>query len=58
MVNFTATCAPTMVPQANELSRTAPFPSEWWPLILLCFLPSFTAIELDKLLRKLWRGSG
>ncbi|TDG13359.1 HAD family hydrolase [Seongchinamella unica] len=43
---------PTLVPSAAALFRTAPFPAEWWPLILLCFLPSFTAIELDKLCRR------
>jgi magnesium-transporting ATPase (P-type) len=46
---------PTLVPQANALFRTAAFPAAWWPLILLCFLPSFIAIESDKLIRKLWR---
>ena len=45
---------PTLVPEAAALFRTAPFPSDWWPLILLCFLPSFIAIEGDKLLRRLW----
>jgi calcium-translocating P-type ATPase len=44
---------PTLVPEAAALFRTAPFPSEWWPLILLCFLPSFIAIEADKALRRL-----
>jgi magnesium-transporting ATPase (P-type) len=49
---------PTVVPAANALFRTAPFPAEWWPMILLCFLPSFLAIESDKLLRRLlWRSS-
>ncbi len=43
---------PTFIPQANELFRSAPFPIEWWPLILLCFFPSFIAIEVDKLIRK------
>jgi calcium-translocating P-type ATPase len=43
---------PTLVPGAAALFRTAPFPIEWWPLILLCFLPSFAAIELDKLVRR------
>ncbi len=45
-------CIPTLVPEAAALFRTAPFPAEWWPLILLCFLPSFIAIETDKLLRR------
>ena len=44
---------PTLLPQAAALFRTAPFPVEWWPLILACFLPSFIAIEMDKLLRRL-----
>ena len=44
---------PTLVPEAAALFRTAPFPSEWWPLILLCFLPSFITIELDKALRRI-----
>ena len=43
---------PTLIPSAATLFRTAPFPSDWWPLILLCFLPSFLAIEADKVLRK------
>jgi magnesium-transporting ATPase (P-type) len=46
---------PTLVPSAAALFRTAEFPPEWWPLILLCFLPSFLAIELDKLVRSLAR---
>jgi magnesium-transporting ATPase (P-type) len=45
---------PTLVPEAAALFRTAPFPSEWWPLILLCFLPSFIAIESDKALRRIF----
>ncbi|MEM1187703.1 MAG: HAD-IC family P-type ATPase [Pseudomonadota bacterium] len=46
---------PTLVPSASALFRTAPFPIDWWPMILLCFLPSFIAIELDKLVRSLTR---
>ena len=45
---------PTVVPEASALFRTAPFPADWWPLILLCFFPSFLAIETDKALRKWW----
>ncbi len=44
---------PTLIPAAAALFRTAEFPTEWWPLILLCFVPSFIAIETDKLLRRL-----
>ncbi len=47
---------PTLVPEAAALFRTAEFPLEWWPLILLSFFPSFIAIEIDKLLRRGSRG--
>ena len=43
---------PTFVPAAAAIFRTAPVPAEWWPVIALCFLPSFLAIESDKLVRK------
>lgn len=43
---------PTVIPAAADLFRTAEFPSEWWPYILICFFPSFIAIEMDKLIRK------
>ena len=43
---------PTFVPSASAIFRTAPIPSEWWPIILLCFLPSFFMIESDKALRR------
>lgn len=46
---------PTLVPQAAALFRTAEFPAHWWPVILLCFLPSFIAIETDKAIRKFRR---
>ena len=48
---------PTLVPEAAALFRTAAFPLEWWPLILACFLPSFLAIEGDKLVRR-FAGNG
>ncbi len=44
---------PTLFPDAAALFRTAEFPAEWWPLILLAFFPSLISIELDKLIRKL-----
>lgn len=44
---------PTLVPSAAALFRTAEFPPSWWPVILLCFVPSFIAIEMDKLLHNL-----
>ncbi len=45
---------PTIIPEASSLFRTAEFPSEWWPIILASFFPSFYAIEIDKFLRKMW----
>ena len=48
---------PTFVPSTAALFRTAAFPASWWPLILLCFFPSFFAIEIDKALSALWRKS-
>ncbi|MCI5135394.1 MAG: HAD family hydrolase, partial [Candidatus Electrothrix sp. AW2] len=44
---------PTAIPAAASLFRTAPFPAEWWPLILCCFFPSLIMIELDKFLGKM-----
>jgi calcium-translocating P-type ATPase len=43
---------PTFVPGAAAIFRTAPIPADWWPLIALCVLPSFVAIETDKALRR------
>ena len=37
----------------TDCSGPAPFPAEWWPLILSCFFPSLIMIELDKLLGRL-----
>ena len=39
---------PTMMPATESLFRTAEFPTEWWPLILLSWLPPLLAVELDK----------
>ena len=39
-------------PFLNTVFRTAPFPTEWWPLILLALLPGFLVVELEKFLRK------
>ncbi len=42
---------PTFVPTVGGLFRTAPFPAEWWWVILPCLLPGFLVLELDKLVR-------
>ncbi len=47
-LSITIRLIPTLVPSASVLFRTAPFPAEWWPLILTCFFPSLIAIELEK----------
>jgi magnesium-transporting ATPase (P-type) len=39
-------------PFLNGLFRTAPFPTEWWPLIIIAILPGFLVVELEKFLRK------
>jgi magnesium-transporting ATPase (P-type) len=44
---------PTFVPPLAAIFRTAPIPNDWWPLIALCFLPSFLTIETDKALRRI-----
>ena len=43
---------PTLFPEAASLFRTAEFPVEWWPVILLAFFPSLIAIEVDKFVRR------
>jgi magnesium-transporting ATPase (P-type) len=43
------------VPFLNVLFRTAPFPAEWWPPLLLALLPGFVAVEIEKLVRRLFR---
>ncbi|MBK5967442.1 MULTISPECIES: cation-translocating P-type ATPase [Thiorhodovibrio] len=48
---------PTFAPATSSWFKTADFPILWWPLILLCFLPSLLAIEADKYLRQAWRRS-
>ena len=42
----------TYVPFIQVIFRTAAFPAEWWPLIILALLPGFLIVELEKLLRK------
>ncbi len=41
---------PTFIPETAIWFRTAEFPVEWWPIILLAFVPSFLAIEIHKFL--------
>ncbi len=40
------------VPFLNTVFRTAPFPVEWWSLIIFALLPGFLVVELEKLIRK------
>jgi len=43
---------PTFIPAVSVVFRTAPFPAEWWWVILPCLLPGFVALELHKLIGK------
>jgi magnesium-transporting ATPase (P-type) len=40
------------LPFLNTLFRTAPFPVEWWGLIVFALLPGFLAVELEKFIKK------
>ncbi len=42
----------TYVPAINVVFRTAAFPAEWWPLIILALFPGFLIVELEKLMRR------
>ncbi|MFC2021752.1 cation-translocating P-type ATPase [Chloroflexota bacterium] len=42
----------TYIPAINVAFRTAPFPAEWWPVIILALFPGFLVVELEKFLRK------
>ncbi|MFC2069318.1 cation-translocating P-type ATPase [Chloroflexota bacterium] len=43
------------IPFLNIMFRTAPFPAEWWSILVLAFIPGFFSVELEKLARKLLR---
>jgi len=42
----------TYIPFLQEIFRTAAFPLEWWPVLFLTFISAFTAVEIEKFLRK------
>jgi magnesium-transporting ATPase (P-type) len=42
----------TYVPFAQAIFRTAAFPIEWWPVIILTLLPCFLVTEVEKLVRR------
>ena len=52
LVSFTTRLLPTFFPAASALFKTAPFPVEWWPYILICLLPGFIGLEIDKFIRR------
>ncbi|MEN8232770.1 MAG: HAD-IC family P-type ATPase [Thermodesulfobacteriota bacterium] len=52
MVSLTTRLVPTFFPAANALFKTAPFPMKWWPYILICLLPGFIGLEIDKFIRR------
>ncbi len=53
MASLTTRLLPTFFPAANGLFKTAPFPMEWWPYILICLLPGFIGLEIDKFIRRI-----
>ena len=42
----------TYVPAANVMFRTAPFPVQWWPVVILALFPGFLVVELEKWIRR------
>jgi magnesium-transporting ATPase (P-type) len=40
------------LPFLNSLFRTAPFPAEWWLLLIFALFPGFLIVEMEKLIRK------
>ena len=52
MASLTTRLLPTFFPAANALFKTAPFPMNWWPYILICLLPGFIGLEIDKFIRR------
>jgi len=52
LISITARLLPTFFPAANALFKTAPFPLWRWPAILICLLPGFFGLEIDKLIRR------
>jgi magnesium-transporting ATPase (P-type) len=51
LASFTTRLLPTFFPAASTLFKTAAFPVHWWPYILICLLPSFIGLEIDKFIR-------
>ena len=47
---------PEFVPPVAVAFRTASFPIEWWLYILPCLLPGFIVLELEKAVRRRYRG--
>ena len=52
LVSFMTRLLPTFFPAAAALFKTAEFPVSWWPYIIICLLPSFMGLEIDKFIRK------
>jgi magnesium-transporting ATPase (P-type) len=52
LASLTTRLLPTFFPAANVLFKTAPFPMEWWPYILICLFPGFIGLEIDKFIRR------
>ena len=46
----------TYLPPLQNLFRTAAFPIEWWNIVVLALLPGFIGVEIEKFIRKRWKG--
>ncbi|MFC1901731.1 cation-translocating P-type ATPase [Chloroflexota bacterium] len=42
----------TYIPPIQVVFRTAAFPAEWWPIIILSIFPGFIFLEVEKFLRR------
>jgi len=42
----------TYIPFFQTLFRTAAFPNQWWPVIILALFPGFIVTEIEKFLRR------
>ncbi|MFA5500560.1 MAG: HAD-IC family P-type ATPase [Candidatus Omnitrophota bacterium] len=46
------------LPFGNMLFKTASFPGQWWPIIILALFPGFIATEIEKFIERKKTGNG
>ncbi|PKP60257.1 MAG: ATPase [Candidatus Altiarchaeales archaeon HGW-Altiarchaeales-1] len=51
-IAFGAQLMITYIQPLQEIFRTAAFPLEWWPILLMTLLSAFVAVEIEKFLRR------